>query len=203
MHVIWWFSLYILYVASLSLCIGSCWCIGDSKYKDSTLHIQAERTQIPWRWPSLGCCFHEDYNIMACRICINRFRLVGDKAIIPVGFPIYTWVVGANPQVWMPINTQAKDCTASMRSAWVAPISPNILFQSWTDTFQKSVQSWYIPFALQVWYHKNKNIERHTAHTIGSWPNPKQWAIVHTSDLMMIIRQSIYIYSLNHHKGSG
>ena len=37
---------------------------------------------------------------------------------------------------------------------------------------------------------------RHTAHTIVSWPNPKQWVIVHTSDLMMIIRQSIYILSI-------
>ena len=36
----------------------------------------------------------------------------------------------------------------------------------------------------------NKNIEKHTAHTIVSWPNPKQWVIVHTSDLMMIIRQT-------------
>ena len=41
-----------------------------------------------------------------------------------------------------------------------------------------------------------KNTERHTAHTIVSWPNPKQWVIVHTSDLMMIIRQSIYIISI-------
>ena len=42
-----------------------------------------------------------------------------------------------------------------------------------------------------------KYIERHTAHTIVSWPSPKQWVIVHTSDLMMIIRQSIYILSIN------
>ena len=41
-----------------------------------------------------------------------------------------------------------------------------------------------------------KNIERHTVRTIVSWPNPKQWVIVHTSDLMMIIRQSIYILSI-------
>ena len=41
-----------------------------------------------------------------------------------------------------------------------------------------------------------KNIERHTAHTIVSWPNRKQWVIVHTSDLMMIIRQSMYILSI-------
>ena len=42
----------------------------------------------------------------------------------------------------------------------------------------------------------SKNTERHTAHTIVSWPNPKQWVIVHTSDSMMIIRQSIYILSI-------
>ena len=42
----------------------------------------------------------------------------------------------------------------------------------------------------------HKNIERHTADTIVSWPNPKQWVILHTSDLMMIIRQSIYILSI-------
>ena len=42
----------------------------------------------------------------------------------------------------------------------------------------------------------HKNTERHIAHTIVSWPNPKQWAIVHTSDLMMMIRQSIYILSI-------
>ena len=41
----------------------------------------------------------------------------------------------------------------------------------------------------------NKNIERHTAHTIVSWPNPKQGVIVHTSD-MMIIRQRIYVLSI-------
>ena len=45
-----------------------------------------------------------------------------------------------------------------------------------------------------LWCHKN--IERHTVHTIVSWPNPKQWVIVHTSDLMMIIRQGIYILSI-------
>ena len=34
----------------------------------------------------------------------------------------------------------------------------------------------------------NKNIERHTVHTIISWPNPKQWKMGYTSDLMMIIQ---------------
>ena len=41
-----------------------------------------------------------------------------------------------------------------------------------------------------------KNTERHTAHTIVSWPNPREWVIVHTYDLMMMIRQSIYILSI-------
>ena len=47
-----------------------------------------------------------------------------------------------------------------------------------------------------MFQHSYKNIERHTAHTVVSWPNPKQWVIVHTSDLMMIIRQSINILSI-------
>ena len=29
---------------------------------------------------------------------------------------------------------------------------------------------------------------RHTGHAIVSWPNPKQWLMIHTSGLMMIIR---------------
>ena len=41
---------------------------------------------------------------------------------------------------------------------------------------------------LYSWTNKcRKNIDWHAAHTIVSWPNPKQWVIVHTSDLMMII----------------
>ena len=79
---------------------------------------------------------NEDYNIMACRICINRFWLV---------FPFYTCIVGVNHRPWMPIDTQTKDYAASMRSAWVAPISPNKLLESWTDTLQKSIQSWQFP----------------------------------------------------------
>ena len=49
---------------------------------------------------------------------------------------------------------------------------------------------------VNVCYCIQKNIERHTAHTIVSWPNPKQWVTLHTSDLMMIIRQSVYILSI-------
>ena len=40
---------------------------------------------------------------------------------------------------------------------------------------------------------ENKNIGRHTAHTIYSWPNLKQWQIDLISDLMMIIRQNTRI----------
>ena len=42
-----------------------------------------------------------------------------------------------------------------------------------------------VPVKFQI----DKKIERHTAQTIVLWPNPKQWTIVHPSDLMMIIRK--------------
>ena len=52
--------------------------------------------------------------------------------------------------------------------------------------------TWMIPcnFITEVIHSKRgyKNIVRHTAHTIVSWPNPKQWLMIHTSGLMMIIR---------------
>ena len=51
---------------------------------------------------------------------------------------------------------------------------------------------WVIKIIIEAY----KNTERHIVHTIVSWPNPKQWVIVHTSDSMMIIRQSIYILSI-------
>ena len=54
---------------------------------------------------------------MAFRICMNRFWLVGGKAIILIGFPLYICIVGVNPLSWVPITTQTKYCTASMRSA--------------------------------------------------------------------------------------
>ena len=104
-------SLSLCYTATcydISGCIGSCWCMGDSKCKASTLHIQAEQTQIQWKQPLLVCCFHDVYNIMDRRICINRFWLASGKAIILIGFPFYTCIIGVNPQPWMPINTQAR-----------------------------------------------------------------------------------------------
>ena len=54
---------------------------------------------------------------------------------------------------------------------------------------ETEISNW-VRFIYQ-WHYKN--IESRTACTIVPWPNPKQWVIVHTSDLMMIIRQSIYI----------
>ena len=35
-----------------------------------------------------------------------------------------------------------------------------------------------------------KNRVRHTARAIVSWPNPILWLMIHTSDLMMITRES-------------
>ena len=41
-----------------------------------------------------------------------------------------------------------------------------------------------------------KNIIRHTAHNIVAWPYPKQWLIIYTSGLMMIIRSSTHSHDL-------
>ena len=144
----------ILCAASISLCctatcygihvyFGSCWCMGESTCKDSTLHIQAEQSQIQWRRHLLVCFFHEDDNIMACRICIGRFWHFGGKSIILSGFPLLH-VYSCCQASAMPINTQMKDCTASIRSAWV--MSPNTLLESRTQILQKGFQSWYRPF---------------------------------------------------------
>ena len=62
--------------------------------------------------------------------------------------------------------------------------------------WHRSSLQWRKPVICAV---AHKNIERHTAHTTVSWPYPKQWVIVHTSDLMMIIRQSV---SQNAHTSS-
>ena len=143
-------SLSLCYTATcydINECIGSCWCMGDSKCQDSTLYIQAEQKPIQWKQPLLVCCFHDVYNTIA-----RIIWLAGGKAIILIGFPFYTCIVGVNPQPWTPINTETKECIASIRSTWVALIPPNTMLKSWTEILQKSVQSWYIPFALQVCY---------------------------------------------------
>ena len=79
------------------------------------------------------------------------------------------------------------------------PLTPYIPWALWWDYgvewCQRLSQS---PIRLHLFVFFHNNIERHTAHTIVSWPNSKQWVIVHTYDLMMIISQSIY--SLHHHK---
>ena len=70
------------------------------------------RAQNQCRRPLLVCCFREDYNIMACRICLNRFWLDGGKAIILIDFPFNTCTIVVNPPLWMPINAQKEDCTS-------------------------------------------------------------------------------------------
>ena len=52
------------------------------------------------------------------------------------------------------------------------------------------IYSYIFGNSFVVWI--QKNIDRHTKYTIVSWTNPKQWILVHTSDLMMIIRQSAH-----------
>ena len=38
--------------------------------------------------------------------------------------------------------------------------------------------------------------ERHTVHTMFSWPNPKQWLMIRISDLMIIVRWSKCILTI-------
>ena len=79
-------------------------------------------------------------------------------------------------------------------------ILPNLLWYqdlkvcSSTVSYETSVNV-HLPSERSYPSCSNKNIDRHTAHTIVSWPCPKQGVIVHSSDLMMI-RQSIYILSI-------
>ena len=68
--------------------------------------------------------------------------------------------------------------------------------EQWDVFCEYSGENWarYNGTALYICIYKN--IERNTADSIVSWPNPKQWVIVHTSDLIMMITQSIYILSI-------
>ena len=81
---------------------------------------------------------------------------------------------------------------------WVSPGIHLLHYSTWWDQWPAVVGLTHAVLRIMIIWAKNfdKNIERHTVHTIVSWPNPKQWVIVHTSDLMMIIRQSIYILSI-------
>ena len=101
-------SLSLCYTArcdGINECIGSWWCMGDSKCKDSTLHIRAEQTQLQWRQPLLVCGFHEDYNRMACGICTKVSVLLVAKPLPQLAFPFYTCIVGVNPRPGMLIDT--------------------------------------------------------------------------------------------------
>ena len=82
-----------------------------------------------------------------------------------------------------------------MHCTWVSRVIPiyTVLFPLIPCHFHSSSVISTLPCYVLS---SRKNIEKHTVDTIVSWPNPKQWVIVHTSDLMMIMRQSIYILSI-------
>ena len=50
----------------------------------------------------------------------------------------------------------------------------------------------------EPWFAASNNIKRHTAHTILSWSNHKQWQMDHTSDYKIK-----YMYYHNRHKRNG
>ena len=55
--------------------------------------------------------------------------------------------------------------------------------------------------AVPYFYHRIKNIARHTKRTIDSLHNTKQWLMIHTSDFTVITRWNIHYHS--HHKRIG
>ena len=65
-------------------------------------------------------------------------------------------------------------------------INSTLEFEYSLGTLLICLLSQWMSILLKIQIHKN--IERHTEHTIASWPNPKQWQMGHTSDLMMIMR---------------
>ena len=87
-------------------------------------------------------------------------------------------------------------CTILSISIYFKTTRPQAIVASLEAPVESDILVWL------AWIGKNdcnedKNIERRIAHILVSWPNPKQWIIVHISDLIMIIRQSLY--SLKHH----
>ena len=51
----------------------------------------------------------------------------------------------------------------------------------------KAIKLMIFLFSVDKYIKDNdKNIARYRVHTIGSWPNPELWLMIHISDLMMI-----------------
>ena len=100
MHVIWWWvKLYCVlqafpcatqpHVMATMSALGpaDAWEIASTRSPPFIAKPDEHRS-------SGGSPANEDYNIMARRICINRFWLVGNKAIILIDFPLlymYRW----------------------------------------------------------------------------------------------------------------
>ena len=116
-------SLSLCYTATcygISGCIGSCWPMGDSKCKASTLHIQAEQTQIQWKQPLLVCCFHDVYNIMARRICINRHQsqFLHANLMYRILLPVHLLNVTLYTNFVHAVDEQADDNLYHHRAPW-------------------------------------------------------------------------------------
>ena len=164
-------SLSLCYTATcygIDECIGFCWCMGDSKYNDSTLHIQAERRQIQWRRPSLDCCFHEDYNIMAFRMCINRFWLIGGTAITLIGFPLlhmYSWCQSSEGSEL--IHSIFPTSMISYQSQWVhansACLATEGTWQIWFTGSFSSIRHLNVSLVANFVEYRSRQTKIHTA----------------------------------------
>ena len=137
--------------------------------------------------------YFETIGALSCAMC-NKIRLILTSHHHLIDVMMRFWHI-RHACVFMCIKIMA--FRTSARRSWWYTFKPytlvtrlfkhlltakcNTLFRfMWNDCVAKCI---------------NKNIEIHTAHTIVWWPNPKQWIIVHTSDLMVLIRQSAYFVS--------
>ena len=127
------------------------------------------------------------------------FVVVIHRLIFPYPSGLLHWHCGnltiapvpAKQPWWIWINTSCEfimnDCITTTKQSTAKSCAYFLGYTVWLGYQLKAIELIKII---------DKYIARHTAHTIVSWPDPKQWIIVNTSDLMRMIRQSIYIFSI-------
>ena len=137
---------------------------------------------------SISVAFQEILRVSQAMILLRAILIlkgeltvsVVQRWLLLIGLVIMTYV---NASLWNYFINRCELMGMNMRAAMTALLykkvrnSPGV---SSTTFLNSNFQIFNILSA--------KNINRHTAHTINSWPNPKQWQMGHTSDLMMITR---------------
>ena len=109
--------------------------------------------------------------------------------------PIFISVSACSKQIRLSRSLQSRECFTKALPYFFSNVL-DLLFSFKLEIEKQNTYQLVLYLSLHVllgpgWLWSDishKNIVRHTAHTIVSWPNPKQWLMIHTSGLMMIIR---------------